>query len=73
MNSQASQRNLEYRQFELPVRRIPTGDLVPHTENTVKRFKGDLIINLLIGFLILNLIKRSLQILLIYLIKFHLR
>ena len=37
-NSQVTQRKLEYRQFELPVRRIPTGELVPHTENTVKRF-----------------------------------
>ena len=36
-NSQATQRKLEYCQFELPVRRMPTGDIVPHTD-TVKRF-----------------------------------
>ena len=37
-NSQTTQRKLEYRQFELAVRRILTDDLVPHTENTIKRF-----------------------------------
>ena len=37
-NSQATQRKLGYRQFVLPLSRIPTGDLVPHPENTVKGF-----------------------------------